>query len=114
MCELLLLTELICELHLFSYLMSEFRSLKYLTCEIDSLILLICELHFLTYLIYVLPLLTHVICELHYLLAQLEVCVLNEMCSNHDEIFQKKVGEPYICKFDHARWSAAAASLQQQ
>jgi|EP00966_Prymnesium_polylepis_P148142 hypothetical protein len=42
----------------------------------------------------------------------LEVCVLNEMCSNHNEIFQLDVGDSFFCKFDRARWIAAATEMR--
>ena len=35
----------------------------------------------------------------------LEVCTLNEMCSNHEEIFEKEVGEQFRCQFDEERWA---------
>lgn len=41
----------------------------------------------------------------------LEVCVLNEMCSNHDELFTKAVGEPFFCKFDRQRWLRAKREM---
>ena len=35
----------------------------------------------------------------------LEVCTLNEMCSNYEEIFMLKVGDKFHCKFDPVRWA---------
>ena len=43
----------------------------------------------------------------------LEVCTLNEMCSNHEDIFKRKVGEPFICQLDYSRWKAAGQALLQ-
>ena len=43
----------------------------------------------------------------------LEVCVLNEMCTNYEEIFQKGEGDSFFCKFDHARWSAWARDMRK-
>ena len=34
----------------------------------------------------------------------LEVCTLNEMCSNREEIFTKSVGDSFFCQFDRQRW----------
>ena len=42
----------------------------------------------------------------------LEICVLNEMCSNYEELWEIGVGESFFCKFDSERWSAAAAALR--
>jgi len=41
----------------------------------------------------------------------LEVCVLNEMCSNRAEIFTKAEGESFVCEFDAALWAAAGKAL---
>ena len=30
----------------------------------------------------------------------MEVCVLHAACANGDEIFQKEVGEPFVCALD--------------
>jgi len=43
----------------------------------------------------------------------LEVCVLNEMCSNHNAIFERNAGESFFCKFDPVRWAAAGEVLRQ-
>ena len=42
----------------------------------------------------------------------LEVCVLNEMCKNRDEIFTKEHGESFYCTFDAERWAAAGRDLK--
>ena len=42
----------------------------------------------------------------------LEVCVLNEMCGNHDEIFRVGHGGSFFCAFDAARWAAFGRVLQ--
>ena len=44
----------------------------------------------------------------------LEACVLNEMCSNGEEIFAAGVGDTFVCDYDRARWNAAAAALMSQ
>jgi len=43
----------------------------------------------------------------------LEVCVLSEMCSNHEEIFKLGVGESFYCQFDPARWVATGQALSE-
>ena len=34
----------------------------------------------------------------------LEVCTLNEMCANRDELWTLKMGDPFFCQFDSAEW----------
>ena len=41
----------------------------------------------------------------------LEVCTLNEMCSNYEEIFTIQVGAPFRCQFDQDRWRQAKQDL---
>ena len=41
----------------------------------------------------------------------LEVCTLNEMCSNRDELFAAKVGDPFFCKFDLRQWRKTRQDL---
>ena len=41
----------------------------------------------------------------------LEVCTLNEMCSNYEEIFSIDVGAPFLCQFDERRWLQAKRDL---
>lgn len=35
----------------------------------------------------------------------LEICTLNEMCSNYEEIFTTDVGDHFRCQFDAERWA---------
>ena len=41
----------------------------------------------------------------------LEICTLNEMCSNRDELFRANVGDPFFCRFDQAQWGRAKRDL---
>ena len=34
----------------------------------------------------------------------LEVCTLNEMCANRDELWTLKMGDPFFCQFDSVEW----------
>ena len=43
----------------------------------------------------------------------LEVCLLNEMCANGWEIFNRNVGEPFDCRLDGSRWRAAYEAILQ-
>jgi len=43
----------------------------------------------------------------------LEICTLNEMCSNYEEMFSAAVGDTFRCKFDRERWMAAARDMRQ-
>ena len=42
--------------------------------------------------------------DLYYL----EVCALNELCGNYEEVFRAEVGETFRCRVDAERWAAAA------
>lgn len=42
----------------------------------------------------------------------LEVCLLNEMCSNHDDIFTTRDGGSFFCQFDAGRWRRAARDIE--
>ena len=46
--------------------------------------------------------------DLYYL----EVCALNELCGNYEEIFRAEVGETFRCRVDAERWAAAAEDLR--
>ena len=41
----------------------------------------------------------------------LELCLLNEMCVNGDEIFAKRVGEPFHCVPDEGKWQSFGRDL---
>lgn len=41
----------------------------------------------------------------------LEVCLLNEICSNRGELFSRRVGEPFYCALDYEGWRAASTAL---
>ena len=43
----------------------------------------------------------------------LEVCTLNEMCLNYEEIFNAKVGDPFVCQFDPVRWKAYGEDMKK-
>lgn len=43
----------------------------------------------------------------------LEVCTLNEMCENYEEIFTTQLDERFICKFDAARWEAFGREMRE-
>ena len=43
----------------------------------------------------------------------LEVCVLNEMCSNHEEIFSKGDGSSFFCIFDAVRCAVLGRDLSR-
>ena len=41
----------------------------------------------------------------------LEVCTLNEMCSNRDELFASQVGDPFYCQWDERQWRQAKQDM---
>ena len=41
----------------------------------------------------------------------LEVCTLNEMCSNRDELFTAEVGDSFFCKLDRQQWQQAKRDM---
>ena len=43
----------------------------------------------------------------------LEVCTINEMCSNNHEIWSVKVGDPFFCKFDPQKWNRLKNDLMR-
>ena len=42
----------------------------------------------------------------------LEVCTLNEMCTNNEDIFKAEVGDTFRCQFDRSKWDRLARDLQ--
>jgi len=43
----------------------------------------------------------------------LEVCTLNELCANTDELFTVDIGDPFYCKFDTDRYQELQRVLRQ-
>ena len=41
----------------------------------------------------------------------LEVCIFHQICTNGRDIFRLKVGEPFVCRFSHERFTALADVL---
>merc|ERR1712187_1074542 len=42
----------------------------------------------------------------------LEVCTLNEMCANNEDIFNAGVGDTFRCRFDSFKWARLKSDLQ--